>query len=352
MEFLSPDSKSRKQTIKVMKKNNITGIKIFLVIAKNFTRKVKYLTLFLIFLFFFFSPESFANSRLIAVVKAEEFTSYIRAIKGFKQTINQSGETYDFIEYTIPEDLSEKERILEEIKTKRPDLILTVGSKSTELVSKYIKEIPIIFSAVLNPVVSGFVSDMSSPANNLTGSSLDVPLKIQLEKFKLIVPHLKRAGVVYTKETEPLVREAQLISKDLGIDLVALPIQSEREIPSTLERLKTEVDGIWAVADPLIFTPQSTQFILLFTLRNGLPLMGLSPSFVQAGALFTLAPDYKDVGRQAGEMALEIISGKEPKNIPVSMPRVIYLYLNYKTAQQIELEISPDLLEVAKEVYR
>jgi putative ABC transport system substrate-binding protein len=158
--------------------------------------------------------------------------------------------------------------------------------------------------------------------------------------------------VLYTSETEPLIQEAKSVSSDLGIKLVAQPIQSEKEIPAVLEKLKNEVDGIWAVADPLIFTPQSTQFILLFTLRNGLPLMGLTPSFVQAGALFTLAPDYKDVGRQAGEMALEIISGKSPTNIPVTMPRMIYLYLNLKTAEQINLLISPDLIEVAKEVFK
>ncbi|MGB2698044.1 MAG: ABC transporter substrate-binding protein [Candidatus Zixiibacteriota bacterium] len=335
-----------------MRNDFARGTKRILGIANKSARTVLYLILVFLFLILVFSPELSAQSRQIAIVKTEDFTSYLRAIKGFKQIINQSGEAVDFIEYTIPEDLSGKNKVLGEIRTKRPDLILTVGSKSTELVSQHIKEIPIIFSAVLNPVVSGFVSDMSSPAGNLTGASLDVPLKIQLEKFKLIVPHLKSVGLVYTSETEPLIQEAQAVSRDLGIELVALPIHSEKEIPSTLEKLKNEVDGIWAVADPLIFTPQSTQFILLFTLRNGLPLMGLTPSFVQAGALFTLVPDYKDVGRQAGEMALEIISGKEPGQIPISVPRIIYLYLNFNTAQQINLEIPGDLLEVAKEVYK
>lgn len=330
----------------------VKGIIRILNITKGSSRNLKHLILVVLLSIFLFGSESFASPKLIAIVKTGEFSSYLRAIKGVKQVINQSGEEVEFVEYTIPEELTEKERILGEIRTRRPDLILTIGSKSTELVSEYIKEIPIIFSAVLNPVVSGLVSSMDSPQGNLTGAALDVPLRIQLAKFKLVVPHLKRVGVVYTEETESLIQEAQLVSEELGIDLVALPLQSEKEIPSILEKLKNEVDGIWAVADPLIFTPQSTQFILLFTLRNGLPLMGLTPSFVQAGALFTLAPDYKDVGRQAGEMALEIISGKDPKQIPVSMPRMIYLYLNLKTAQQISLNIPSDLIDVAKEVFR
>jgi len=335
-----------------MVKISIKGIKRILDITEGSSKNLKRLILVALFPIFLFPSESFASPKLIAIVKTGEFTTYLRAIKGVKQVINQSGEEVEFVEYTIPEELLEKERILKEIRTRRPDLILTIGSKSTELVSEYIKEIPIIFSAVLNPVVSGLVPSMDSPQGNLTGAALDVPLKIQLEKFKLVVPHLKRVGVVYTEETESLILQAQSYAQELGIDLVALLIQSEKEIPAIFEKLKNEVDGIWAVADPLIFTPQSAQFILLFTLRNGLPLMGLTPSFVQAGALFTLAPDYKDVGRQSGEMALEIISGKDPKQIPVSMPRMIYLYLNLKTAQQISLNIPPDLIDVAKEVFR
>ena len=297
-------------------------------------------------------PESFADQKLIAVVKTEDLSTYSRALKGIRQVISQSEVEADVREYVLPQETAGKDSVLREIKNNRPDLIVTIGSKATELVSQSIKDIPVVFSAVLNPVVSGFVSTERTPEGNLTGASLDVPLGIQLEKFKLIVPHLRSVGVLYTSETEPLIREARSISEDLGIKLVAISIESEKEIPAVLERLRNEVDGIWAVADPVIFTPQSTQFILLFTLRNGLPLMGLTPSFVQAGALFTLAPDYKDVGRQAGEMALEIISGKDPKQVSISVPRLIYLYLNLKTATQINLEVSPDLVQVAKEVFR
>jgi len=303
-------------------------------------------------LVFLLCPESSADQKLIAVVKTEDLSSYSRALKGIKQVISQSEVEADVREYVLPQETGGKDSVLGEIKNSRPDLIVTIGSKATELVSQSIKDIPIVFSAVLNPVVSGFVSTAKTPEGNLTGASLDVPLGIQLEKFKLIVPHLRSVGVLYTSETELLIREARSISEDLGIKLVAISVQSEKEIPAVLERLRNEVDGIWAVADPLIFTPQSTQFILLFSLRNGLPLMGLTPSFVQAGALFTLAPDYKDVGRQAGEMALDIISGKDPKEVSISVPRLIYLYLNLKTATQINLKVSPDLVQVAKEVFR
>jgi putative ABC transport system substrate-binding protein len=193
---------------------------------------------------------------------------------------------------------------------------------------------------------------MRSSANNLTGASLDIPISIQLEKFKFLVPKLKKLGVLFTQDSKPLIIKAQSICKKMGVELVSRLISSEKEIPGATEALAQEVDGLWAVADTIIFTPQSTQYILLYTLRNGLPLMGLSPSFVKAGALFTLACDHKDVGRQAGELALRILSGEESSQIPITIPRMIYLCLNLRTAEQINLKIPDNIVSVAKEVFK
>jgi putative ABC transport system substrate-binding protein len=134
--------------------------------------------------------------------------------------------------------------------------------------------------------------------------------------------------------------------------LVGELISSEKEIPKAVETLAQKVDGLWAVADTMIFTPQSTQYILLYTLRNGIPLMGFSSSFVKAGALFTLACDHKDVGRQAGELAFKILTGEEPSQISITVPRMIYLCLNLRTAEQINLKIPEKIVSVAKEVFK
>ena len=113
-----------------------------------------------------------------------------------------------------------------------------------------------------------------------------------------------------------------------------------------------KVDGLWAVADTVVFTPQSTQYLLLYTLRQGIPFQGPFTSFVKAGALFTLAWNDKDVGRQAGELAVKVLAGESPRYIPITTPRMIYLILNLRTAEQINLDIPPHIVSVAKEVYQ
>jgi putative tryptophan/tyrosine transport system substrate-binding protein len=304
------------------------------------------------FIICFAGSTSFGEPKTIAVVTGEEFTSYERALKGFRQAVSESGQDIKLLEYRVPNDPNGLKNFIQQLQSSRPNLIVTVGSKSTESISNEIENIPIVFSSVLNPEVSGFVASKEFPGSNLTGASLDIPIKIQLEKFKLLVPGIRRIGVLYTKETQKLIEQAKVCADSLNLVLVSSRVSSEKEIPEALEKLRGKIEGLWAVADENIFTSQSTQFILLFTLRNGLPFMGINPTMVGNGALFTLACDYKDVGRQSGILALKILSGTAPSQIPVSVPRIIYLYLNQKTAKQIDLKFSPDLVKVAKEVYQ
>jgi len=290
--------------------------------------------------------------KTILIVKSSSSDPFLKAVEGLKKEIRKSQVEAIFVEYDLSDESNPEPQIAQKIRDLKPDLIATVGSRSTAIVSQKIKDIPIVFCMVLNPVSSRFVQSMGSSGNNLTGASLDIPVEIQLEKFKLLVPSLKKLGVLFTQDSKPVIIEAQSVCKKIGAELVSALVSSEKEVPKAIEILAPKVDGLWAVADTIIFTPQSTQYILLHTLRNGLPLMGLTPSFVKAGALFTLACDHKDVGRQAGELALRILSGEEPSKISITIPRMIYLCLNLRTADEINLKIPENIVSVAKEVFK
>ncbi len=295
---------------------------------------------------------AFSEEKKVVIIKSSNSPSFQAAAEGVKKQIRKGDIQPIFIEYDLSSGFADEQKIIQEIRKLNPDLIVTVGSKSTALFSKKIKDVSIVFSAVLNPISSGFARSMWSSGNNLTGASLDIPVRTQLEKFKLIVPRLQKVGVIFTHDSKPVVVEAKRVCKELGIELVSVAISSEKEIPEAIENLRQKIDGLWAVADTIIFTPQSTQYLLLYTLRNGIPVMGPFPSFVKAGALFTLAWNDKDVGRQSGELALRVLAGEDPKQIPITTPRMIYLILNLRTADQIDLTIPPHIVSVAKEVYQ
>jgi putative ABC transport system substrate-binding protein len=293
-----------------------------------------------------------AQERRIVIVKSSNSAGFQAATEGVKKEIRKGQFNPVFIEYDLSLSSAGEEQDVKKVRELKPDLIVTIGSRSTALLSQVITDIPIVFSEVLNPISSGFARSMRSSQRNLTGASLDIPIRTQLDKFRLIVPGMRRLGVIYTRDSEPMVKEARKVCQEMGLELLATGISSEREIPQVIETLGEKVDGLWAVADTLIFTPQSTQYLLLYSLRNGIPIEGPFTSFVKAGALFTLAWDDKDIGRQSGELALRILAGENPKDIPISTPRMIYLILNLRTAEQINLDIPPHIVSVAKEVYQ
>jgi putative ABC transport system substrate-binding protein len=317
-----------------------------------FRRITIFKILFLTFLvLIFFASDASSEEKRIVIVKSSESPFFQATAEGVKKEIRRGSIQPVFIEYDLSLGSLDETQI-DKIRELNPDLIITIGSKSTDFLSKYITDIPIIFSAVLNPGSGRFAQNMRLSGGNMTGASLDIPIKTQLEKFKLIVPGLRKVGVIYTPDSEPVVVQAKRECKEMGIELVSLAISTEKEIPQAIEDLGKKVDGLWAVADTIIFTPQSTQYLLLYTLRNGIPFMGPFTSFVKAGALFTLTWNDKDVGRQSGELALRVLSGEDPKKIPITTPRMIYLVLNLRTAEQINLDIPSNIVSVAKEVYQ
>jgi putative ABC transport system substrate-binding protein len=117
-----------------------------------------------------------------------------------------------------------------------------------------------------------------------------------------------------------------------------------------LESLASHADVLWGIADPVVLNSQTAQPILLFSLRNRIPFIGLSLTWVKAGALYALDRDYTDIGMQCGELALQVIQGKPAGTLPPAPPRKAVYSVNLKTAHQLKVEIPRDLVQGAQSV--
>ncbi len=289
----------------------------------------------------------------IAVIKSRDSTFYNAALKGFRKVLEDKN-VKDITSYNMEDDPRKGREIISKIKTKKLDLILTLGTMATTVASEDIKDLPIVFSAVLNPVDSGLVKDMKSSGNNLTGASMDIPIKTQFEWLKKVAPSIKTIGVLYNPdETKVVIDKASKIAEIMTLKLIAVPVHSEKDVPKATNGLLRKVDALWSVADTTVFgLKQSRKFILLKTLREKIPFMGLSRFFVQAGALLALSCDYEDIGRQSGELAVRILAGEKPSQIPITVPRKISLLLNLKVAERIGIKIPRHIINEADEVFK
>jgi len=278
--------------------------------------------------------------------------STTRTFSGAQKVVNQEFPDAVFNQYRLIMGAEPDTAVVNECRRNGTDVILTIGSSATNFAKKNFNDIPIIFSGVLYPALSGFIQSPLHPEGNITGASLDIPLSVQFAYFKKIVPNLKRIGVLYTASTAPLIPSAKIVAQESGLILVPRLIKEPKELPMALDSLAEVTQGLWSVADPALFDPQSTRYILKTTLRKMIPFMGFSRHVVESGALFALDYDYKAVGIQAGQIINKLIEGTPFSELQMTSTDVIYFHYNAKTAKHIKIEIPKELMAIAKEVYR
>jgi len=313
----------------------------------------KFLILIFICLFFYPSVTSAADKDpTIVVIKSLDIEPYRAAFDSFRNALSRERVKARYLEYDLDEGGQVKNKIAQDTKNGVYDLILTIGSGATIFAKENFKDKPIVFSMVLNPVASGFVSSMSNSGGNITGAAMDVPLRRQFEVIKSGIPEARRVVIFYSpKETEALLPSVQSAAGSEGLSFKAIPVNSEKEMMDSLKQLVSKQDILFAIADSKVYTPQNTQFIILETLRNAIPFVGISAAYVKAGALISFSCNYKENGTQAAGLALRVINGESPAKLSITTPEKIEIAVNENTAKHIQVQLPERILKEAAEVF-
>ena len=268
----------------------------------------------------------------VAVLLSSDADEYKEALRGFKETAgHQVVAVYD-----MEADPDQGRKLLGEIERKvKPDLLFAVGTWALQAVAGR-TDIPIVYAMVLNPP-----SLVGAAVKNVTGASMNVPVEQPLRVLKQLGPHVKRIGVIYNKtRTGYLVKEAEAVARDEGLQLVSREVASPKEVLPALESLQDGIDALWIVPDETILAQAVVQQMLLFSYRRKIPVLGLSDRHAQMGALLSLSfASSEDIGRQAGEAAKAVLAGKAPGQIPYTTARKTNLVVNLKAAQKLGVEI-------------
>lgn len=287
-------------------------------------------------------------ARQVAVIYSDSAKTTLRTIAGLEFTLREALADLELREYYLTGSGDMQKPLIE---AAHPDVIVTIGSNSTAFADRAFPNTPVVFAKVLNPIESGFIQSWEQPGRHVTGAALDIPTDLQLKKFMSMIPNLRKVGVVCTERTRRLVEEARRAAAGMGLEIVSFELSSAKELPVAIDSLCRSVGGIWTVADEELSTPQFIRFALLETLRNRIPVMGFNQSFVQSGALFCLEADYKYIGIQAADIVRRVLEGADPAQIRATLSEVNYLYLNLKTSKLLNINLPPELIGVAKEIY-
>lgn len=238
--------------------------------------------------------------------------------------------------------------IAENFVSQKKDLILAISTASAQSTFQSTKEIPILFTAVTDPVKAGLVQNLDSPEENITGTHDLVPMDNQFELGKSIFPDAKKVGVPYnTSEVNSqvqieLIKEA---AKVQGLEVVEIPVTNSSELELALTGKINEVDFLFLPSDTLIAS--SMPIISKVALDNKIGSIGVDEPMVRNGALACKGLNYHKLGYQTGLMAVEILEGKDIRDIPVVGAEEIELTINKSVADKLGLTLPDSIMESA-----
>ena len=287
-----------------------------------------------------------AQSGRIVVLSGQDLKPYQEVLAGLQQSLTKQGINLSIEVHSLQGNQRKTQEVLADVKRNGARLVVTLGSAATQAAVREVSHLPILATMIMS------AADIQT-APNATAVLLDFSLDMQLEWLKRILPGAGTVGILFSpQENQAKVTAAIRLVKDAGLKLMPQAVDSPRALPDALDNISRTVDVLWGISDSMVMTPQTAEPILLSTLRNKIPLIGLSTSWVKAGALYALDRDYVDIGLQCGEVAGRVLGGTAPGSLTPMPPRKVTYAVNLKTAAVIDLELPPELIQGAAQVFQ
>lgn len=234
-----------------------------------------------------------------------------------------------------------------------PDVIVGIATPSAQALAASTKSIPVVFSAVTDPVAAKLVKDWKPSGTNITGVSDALPLAPQIELIKKVKPGVKRVGMVYS----PGEVNSTIVAKELkaelakqGMSLVEASAARTVDVPSAAKSLVGKVDVIYTTTDNNVVSAYESLYKV--AVDSKLPLVAADTDTVKRGAVAALGQNYYDMGRQTGKLVVRILKGEKPGAIAPEVGTRLNLVVNPAAAEKQGLKLSPELVKTAKEVIK
>lgn len=246
-------------------------------------------------------------------------------------------------------DQSNLKTIARKFVNDKVDLVLAIATPSAIAMASETTEIPILITAVTDPVAAKLVESNEKPGTNVTGTTDMTPVREQLELLKKLYPEVKKVGVIYNSSeinSEVQVDIAKEAAKDLGLEIVEATVTGSAEVQQIAQALAEKVEAIYVPTDNVIAS--SIASVVSVAEAKKLPLIVGERGMVEGGALATIGIDYYKLGRQTGEMALRVLNGADPATMPIEKQESMTVVVNKKAAEKLGLTFPEDILQNAE----
>jgi putative tryptophan/tyrosine transport system substrate-binding protein len=245
-------------------------------------------------------------------------------------------------------------RYAEELAALAPDAILATGASAVPPLLKATRDVPVVFTNVVDPVGAGFVDSLAKPGGNVTGFvSFEYGLSAKwLELLKDIAPRVTRVAVIRDPEISAGTGQFGAIqgaASSFGLELIAVSPREAGEVERAIAAFaRTPNGGLITTSSALAIAHRD--LIVGLAAKHKLPAVYYRRIYPTSGGLISYGPDVIDLSWRAAGYVDRILKGEKPAELPVQAPSKYELVVNLKTAKALGLTIPPAVLARADEV--
>ncbi|GHY60628.1 hypothetical protein VCSRO12_0908 [Vibrio cholerae] len=266
-------------------------------------------------------------------------------LDGLKAKGYEEGKNLEFDYKTAQGNPAIAVQIARQFVGENPDVLVGIATPTAQALVSATKTIPIVFTAVTDPVGAKLVKQLEQPGKNVTGLSDLSPVEQHVGLIKEILPNVKSIGVVYNPGEANAVSLMELLKLSAakhGIKLVEATALKSADVQSATQAIAEKSDVIYALIDNTVAS--AIEGMIVAANQAKTPVFGAATSYVERGAIASLGFDYYQIGVQTADYVAAILEGKEPGSLDVQVAKGSDLVINKTAAEQLGITIPEAVL--------
>lgn len=295
----------------------------------------------------------------IGISQFAEHASLDNCREGFLQGLSEAGFVEGenlIVEYqNAYTDMGTAGQISSGFVSDKVDLICAIATPTAQSAYNVAMDvgIPVIYTAVTDPVAAELADAEGNPVGEVTGTSDKLPIEAQLQMMRKLLPDAKKLGIMYTTSeanSVSAIAEYKELSPKYGFELTEKGITATADIPLAADDLLSQVDCITNLTDNTVVASLPT--ILEKANEKNIPVFGSEIEQVKIGCLAAEGLDYIALGKQTGVMAAKVLKGEaKASELVFELITETGFYVNTKAAENLGITVTDDMMEEAVEVF-
>ncbi|MBQ6896482.1 MAG: ABC transporter substrate-binding protein [Oscillospiraceae bacterium] len=287
----------------------------------------------------------------IGILQLIEHNALDSAREGFVQALADNGlkdgETIVLDYQNAQGDPSNLSTMSQRFVNNDSDLVLTIATGAAQSMASNTTEIPILFTAVTDPVDAGLVASNDAPGGNVSGTNDMSPIAQQIDLMLQLKPETKTVGLLYNSSEDNSILQIDIVKgvlEEKGIAWVEQTVTNSSDVQQAAQSVVPKVDAVYLPTDNVIAS--AMPIVAQVANEAKVPVICGEENMVTGGGLATLGLNYYNLGYQTGEMAVRILLvGADISEMPVESQTDFNYAINGETAAAIGIEIPAELSE-------